>query len=404
MVARFTASPPGVNTVNTNTMLTVLRLPHPGQSNHNGGDLQFGPDGYLYLGPGDGGSGCDPPNNAQMLASPLGKLLRIDVNNFSTNYTIPPSNPLVATNGARPEIWAYGLRNPWRFSFDRATGDLWIGDVGQGTREEIDFQPAGSTGGQNYGWRLYEGFCTNCCSVTFSNVPTVLPVFDYGHLNGACAITGGYRYRGRGIAPLVGTYVYGDECSGQLWGLTQDLTSAWINTALTNVAFNVSTFGEDENGELCVAQYAAPGALYRIVAHDSVGDGVPDWWRQQYFGGAGTSTNSQSCAARDPDGDGMTNLQEFKAGTDPTNSASFFGIISVAGVSNDARVTWNSVTNRAYDIWATLPTANGGYTNSFGPSPLNPFPIAGTPSNVFWLDFGGATNTPTRFYRVRVVP
>jgi hypothetical protein len=398
MVARFTASPPSAGTVNTNTMLTVLRLPHPGQNNHNGGDLQFGPDGYLYIGPGDGGSGCDPPNNAQTLASPLGKLLRIDVNNFSTNYTIPPSNPFVATNGAHPEIWAYGLRNPWRFSFDRATGDLWIGDVGQSAREEIDFQSAGSAGGQNYGWRLYEGFLTNTCSVTFSNVPTVLPVFDYSHVSGACAITGGYRYRGRVIAPLIGTYVYGDECSGQIWGLTQTVLSAWINTALTNVAFNISTFGEDENGELYVAKYAVPGALYRIVARDSVGDGLPDWWRQQYFTGDGTTTNSRSCATCDADGTGQNNLFKYAAGLDPTNPASVFAL-SIADVDSQPdqmSLAGNPLaTGRTYTVQFNTDLLSGTYTNLTG--------FTGPQTNGNQLAITDLNAGPSnKFYRVRI--
>jgi glucose/arabinose dehydrogenase len=165
MVARFTALPLGTNSVSTNTMQTVIRLPHPGQDNHNGGQVQFGPDDYLYIGPGDGGGGCDPPDNAQNLSSPLGKMLRIDMSGFTANYTIPPNNPFVTTTGAHPEIWAYGLRNPWRFSFDRLTGDLFIGDVGQDTREEVDFQPAGSPGGQNYGWKCIEGTSTNTCAI-----------------------------------------------------------------------------------------------------------------------------------------------------------------------------------------------------------------------------------------------
>ncbi len=370
VVARFTASPPGASTVNTNTMMTVIRLPHPGADNHNGGQLQFGPDGYLYVGPGDGGpgSGCDPANNAQNLGSPLGKLLRLDVSNFSTNYTIPPGNPFIATNGALPEIWAYGLRNPWRFSFDRATGDLFIADVGQSTAEEVDFQPAGSPGGQNYGWRLYEGFCTNCCSVTFSNVPTALPIFDYGHVNGACAIMGGYRYRGSKIPPLAGTYVYGDNCSGQIWGATQNVSSVWGTGSLFSSGFNISTFGEDEDGELYVAKYAASvGAIYRIIWRDTDGDGLPDDWERQF----GLSTNNVADASIDTDHDGLSNRQEFLAGTNPTNANDFLRIAGVQKLdSTNVLISFTSSPGKKYNLerspnlspgaWSTMATNVAG--------------------------------------------
>ncbi len=220
-IARYSASTnPDVANTNGTVLLTI---PHSAAQNHNGGNLAFGTDGYLYTGTGDGGGSCDSTgNNAQNLGSLLGKLLRLDVSNVSTTYTIPPSNPFVSTNGARPEIWAYGLRNPWRFSFDHVTGDLFIGDVGQSQREEVDFQAAGSAGGQNYGWRVYEGsiFSTQSCpTVTVSNMPAVFPIFEYDHTGGRIAIVGGYRYRGAAIPPLVGTYLYADEKgSGPIYG------------------------------------------------------------------------------------------------------------------------------------------------------------------------------------------
>jgi glucose/arabinose dehydrogenase len=377
VVARFTNATPGASMVNTNTMITVIRLPHPGQNNHNGGDLQFGPDGYLYIGPGDGGSGCDPPNNAQNLGSPLGKLLRLDVNNFSTNYSIPPSNPFIATNGALPEIWVYGLRNPWRFSFDRATGDLFIGDVGQSQREEVDFQAAGSAGGQNYGWRVYEGsiFSTQSCpTVTVSNMPAVFPIFEYDHTGGRIAIIGGYRYRGAAIPPLVGTYLYADEKgSGPIYAATQSVAAVWSSLLLTNTPFTITTFGEDQSGELYFSNYASgtAGAVYRLVWKDSDGDGMPD-------------------------------DSETLAGTDPTNSASSFRITSVVRTGNDVSVSWMTGVGKTNALQAAAGDGSGGYsTNGFA----DIFTVTNTVGSVTnYLDSGGATNTPARYYRVRLVP
>jgi glucose/arabinose dehydrogenase len=394
VVARFTASPPNANTVNTNTLQTVLRISHPTNANHNGGQLEFGPDGYLYIGTGDGGSGCDPPNNAQNLGALLGKMLRIDVTNFSTNYTIPPSNPFIATNGARSEIWAYGLRNPWRFSFDRLTGDLWIGDVGQGPtnpHEEVDFQSVSSTGGENYGWRLYEGFGTNTCGVTFSNVPSILPVADYDHSAGRCAVMGGYRYRGVKIPPLYGTYFYADECGGQIYGAVTNGTGVLVNTFTNNTGFTVTTFGEDQAGELYFSRYATAGAIYQIVWKDTDADGLPDDWEQQFFG---NTTNAN--ASVDADGDGFSNLQESLSGTDPTNAASALRINAIAPTGSDFVINYNAVANKNYELQFTedLLTSNwlGIATN----------PALATGSAQFTnIGAAGFTN---RFYRVRLLP
>src|SRR3954453_4915205 len=179
----------------------LLTIAHPNFANHNGGQLQFGPDGYLYIGTGDGGSGGDPNNNAQNLNQLLGKLLRIDVDH-GTPYAIPPSNPFVSHSGARGEIWAYGLRNPWRFTFDRANGDMWIGDVGQGDYEEVDLQPATSVGGENYGWRKMEGFPCFNPSANCADISLTPPIIEYSHAGGACSISGGYRHRGTQIPSL----------------------------------------------------------------------------------------------------------------------------------------------------------------------------------------------------------
>ena len=225
-------------------------------ANHNGGQLAFGPDGHLYIGTGDGGSGGDPLGNGQSLATLLGKLLRIDVLSGVAPYAIPAGNPF------GNEIWAYGLRNPWRFSFDRQTGDLYLADVGQDLVEEIDFQPAGMGAGANYGWNVMEGSrCFNnpaCSSAGFT-----LPVAEYLHGSGDCAVTGGYVYRGAAAA-LQGIYFYGDFCSGRIWGLRRTGT-AFEAALLADTTLSISTFGEDEAGELYVADYAT-GDIYLITS------------------------------------------------------------------------------------------------------------------------------------------
>jgi glucose/arabinose dehydrogenase len=225
-------------------------------ANHNGGQLAFGRDGHLYIGSGDGGSGGDPLGNGQNTGTLLGKILRIDVLSGATPYAIPAGNPF------GNEIWAYGLRNPWRFSFDLLTGDFYVADVGQDLVEEINFQPAGSGAGVNYGWNIMEG---NRCfgSTTCSTAGLALPVAEYLHGNGDCAVTGGYVYRGSATA-LQGIYFYGDFCSGRIWGLRR--TGARFQTALVaDTTLSISTFGEDEAGELYVADYAT-GDIYRIVS------------------------------------------------------------------------------------------------------------------------------------------
>jgi glucose/arabinose dehydrogenase len=242
----------------------LLTIPHPDFANHNGGQLQFGPDGYLYIGTGDGGSGGDPNNHAQDLTQLLGKLLRIDVDHGST-YSIPASNPFFARSSARNEIWAYGLRNPWRFTFDRSTGDLWIGDVGQDNYEEVDLQPATSIGGENYGWRRMEGFhcynpSTNCFDQSFT-----MPVLEYPHSQGACSITGGYRYRGTQIPTLKGAYLYGDYCTGTIWTATQT-NGVWTSKTLFTTTIRISSFGQDVSGELYVMD-VVKGIVYKFIAH-----------------------------------------------------------------------------------------------------------------------------------------
>ncbi len=229
--------------------------------NHNGGHLAFGPDGYLYIGLGDGGSANDPDGNAQSLDTLLGKMLRISPRpDGEEPYGIPPDNPFVGRADARPEIWAYGLRNPWRWSFDRETGDLWIGDVGQNAWEEIDVEPAGSGGGLNYGWDLLEG--THEFEGADPDGETVLPVYEYPH--GGCAITGGYVYRGEAIPDLVGAYVFADFCGGRLEAFVLRGGRAMGHRELGLSVDNLASFGEDAAGELYVLSLS--GQVFRLVA------------------------------------------------------------------------------------------------------------------------------------------
>ena len=239
----------------------ILTIPQP-YANHNGGQLAFGTnDGYLYIGMGDGGSAGDPDNRGQNPAELLGKLLRVDVEAGVSPYAIPATNPFTQTAGYRGEIWALGLRNPWRFTFDRANGDLYIADVGQNEYEEVDYQPAASRGGENYGWRIMEG--THCYKASdCESVGLILPVAEYDHSQG-CSVTGGVVYRGSQFDRLAGMYLYGDYCSGRIWGLRQS-GAGWANQLLLKTAFNISAFGEDEAGGIYVTDYAG-GKIYRIA-------------------------------------------------------------------------------------------------------------------------------------------
>ena len=302
----------------------LLAIPHPGAANHNGGKLAFGHDGYLYVGTGDGGGSNDPFNNGQAFGTRLGKMLRIDVDVESPPYyAIPPSNPFTgmtcngAGTGTCPEIWSLGLRNPFRFSFDRVTGDLFIGDVGQGAREEVDFEPFGSPGGRNYGWRILEGtICTPAigspCTPPANYVP---PIFDYDRNQGQ-SITGGFRYRGSRVPELAGAYLYADFGSGRLWAATPNGGGGWTPQQLLLNAGGVSAFGEDHDGELYVTNYFN-GTVYRLDPVDTDGDLLPDWWELAHFGST-TGANANA----DPDADLHTNLTEYLAGSDPDDAQS----------------------------------------------------------------------------------
>lgn len=229
-------------------------------ANHNGGHVLFGPDGLLYYGLGDGGSAGDPHGNGQNPRALLGSLLRLDVRP-ERGYAIPPDNPYADGKEGAPEVWAKGLRNPWRFSFDRATGDLWIADVGQNSLEEVDRLPAGSPGGANFGWNVYEGTRRfSLLGQAFSE--PVMPVSEYGREEG-CSITGGLVYHGPGAPHLEGKYLFSDYCSGRLWSLTRE-GDAWRRELLLDTELRVTSFGEDERGEAYVVDHG--GAIVRLVS------------------------------------------------------------------------------------------------------------------------------------------
>jgi glucose/arabinose dehydrogenase len=257
IIARFRASDDNPDRARPASELVLLKINQP-YPNHNGGEVAFGPDGYLYLGLGDGGSGGDPQNNGQNLDSRLGKILRIDVDSAEP-YAIPPDNPY-ANGGGRPEIWAAGLRNPWRFSFDRLTGDLYIADVGQNQWEEINFLPAGSPGGANFGWRFFEA------DMPYEGRPpagleVIAPVASYDHSQG-CSVTGGFVYRGTALQEWPGVYLYGDFCTGLVWGIRPAPGGEWVRGLLFETGANITSFGEDEAGEIYLLDRG--GTIYRL--------------------------------------------------------------------------------------------------------------------------------------------
>jgi len=271
VVARYQRSPDDPDQAVYDSEQVLLTVDQP-FSNHNGGMLAFGPDGYLYLGLGDGGSANDPGNRAQDGGTLLGKILRLDVDGGSP-YAIPPDNPFVNEPEVRDEIWALGLRNPWRFSFDRETGDLYIGDVGQNAWEEIDFQPADSPGGENYGWRVWEGNHRTGRDGLSTVVPEVtFPIHEYNHDGGRCSVTGGYVYRGAALPELQGTYFFGDYCSGQVWSFRREGQQVIELQERTEELDpgpdldlgNLSSFGEDAAGELYLVDISG-GEVFKIV-------------------------------------------------------------------------------------------------------------------------------------------
>jgi glucose/arabinose dehydrogenase len=259
VVARYGIDPEDQDRALPGSFEEVLTVPQP-FGNHNGGMTAFGPDGYLYIALGDGGGSGDPGGNGQDPSSLLGSILRIDVESSRRPYAVPADNPFVGREGYREEIWAWGLRNPWRFSFDRRTGDLYIADVGQRLWEEIDFQHAGSPGGENYGWNRTEGsHCYDADTCDMSDLTA--PVHEYGH-DAGCSVTGGYVYRGTGSPGLFGVYLFGDYCSGRIWGLSRS-SGAWTATELADTELSIVSFGESASGEIYVVDIG--GEIYRLV-------------------------------------------------------------------------------------------------------------------------------------------
>jgi glucose/arabinose dehydrogenase len=279
-ISRYSVSA-SPNLADPNSEVVLKTQAHSDFSNHNGGSLLFGPDGCLYAGIGDGGSGGDPNNNAQNLGTLLAKIIRISPVD-GTPCTAPPGNPFVNTPNARGEIWALGVRNPWRITFDRLTGDMWIADVGQDREEEVDLQPAG-VAGRNYCWSYKEGTLIYNANIQCTIGTPTDPIIEYDHSAGKCAIIGGYRYRGTRFPRIVGTYFYADLCTGQIFGATLS-GGVWTSTALFTSGVDPVSFGEDEAGELYIVHLT--GSIHRLdfgalaSTHDFNGDTESDIaWR-----------------------------------------------------------------------------------------------------------------------------
>jgi glucose/arabinose dehydrogenase len=260
VVARYSVMASNPNVGDPNSASFVIQIKQPFE-NHNGGNLAFGPDGYLYIGMGDGGSQGDPNGNGQNPKALLAKLLRLDIDSAQP-YAAPKDNPFATNPDFAPEVWAMGLRNPWRFSFDKLTGDLYIGDVGQNQYEEVDFQPADAAGGVNYGWNIMEA------THRYSGVPVpqglTAPIAEYSHDGGNCSITGGYVYRGSALKALDGVYFFADYCSGKIWSTFRDASGAWQTNLFMDTNFAISSFGQDETGELYVVNQG--GTILKLVA------------------------------------------------------------------------------------------------------------------------------------------
>jgi hypothetical protein len=259
VLSRFSVSG-DPNRVDAGSEEVLLRVDQP-FANHNLGQLAFAPDGLLYVGSGDGGSAGDPNGNGQDLGTLRGAILRLDVDSASP-YAIPADNPFVGDANAQDEIWAYGLRNPWRFSFDRRTGDLFIGDVGQDDFEEVNFEPANSSGGRNFGWKAMEGSACFEPATDCDDGSMTLPIIEYSHDEG-CSVTGGYRYRGPTTPTLPRFYIYGDFCQGKIWGALRNGAGRWQSNLLRTAKLRITSFGEDEEGNVYVIDFG--GEVFQIV-------------------------------------------------------------------------------------------------------------------------------------------
>ena len=340
VIERYTVSA-NPNVADGGSAFEILRYAQP-FANHNGGHIAFGPnDGYLYIASGDGGSFNDPLDSGQTMNTMLGKILRIDVDGGSP-YAIPASNPFVGVGGALDEIWSYGLRNPWRFSFDRANGDMYIGDVGQGEFEEVSFQPGASIGGENYGWRIAEGFeCLGGGGTCGTNPGFTPPIHAYAHTEGR-SITGGYVYRGSAIASLQGTYFFADFSFSRIWSFDYDgaTVSNFAERTADLTPYNggavnsIASFGEDGAGEIYICDHF--GEIFRIVSDDKDGDGLTnsaelglgtdpdDADTDNDFLNDGDEVNVYGTDVFnfDTDGDGFNDGLEALNGSDPLSAAS----------------------------------------------------------------------------------
>lgn len=323
VIAQLSVSADDPNVADPDSFLQLMTFQQP-FPNHNGGWIGFGPDGYLYIASGDGGDANDPGNRSQTITDMLlGKMLRIDVNDddfpgdTERNYAIPPSNPFVGVTGD-DEIWAYGLRNPWRCSFNRATGELYMADVGQSQREEVNVQPATSLGGENYGWRCMEGTrCTGRSGCTCFDPSLTDPIHEYTHAFG-CSITGGYVYQGNAIPHLRGAYFFGDFCDDTVWSFRYDGTTKTdfrdrtLELGSVNGGFinSIVSFGEDAAGEMYICDLN--GEIFRIIARcpvDFNGDGLVNTQDVLTF----LNLWNADDLASDINGDGLTNTQDVTA-------------------------------------------------------------------------------------------
>ena len=363
----------------------LLTIPHPTNTNHNGGMLAFGPDGFLYIGVGDGGSGNDPPNNAQNTAVLLGKILRIDINapdpGAGTPYSSPATNPFVGGAG-RDEIYSFGWRNPWRFSFDRQTGQQWVADVGQGAREEVDTP---IVIGGNYGWRVYEGTaCTNNDPTLCVPTNYIPPIFDYMHSGGRCSITGGYVYRGTQGALPVGTYIYGDYCTGEMF--TWDGAS---QTLVLDTALNISSFGEDEQGELYVVNLG--GSLSKIVSSTPCTFAIAPA-SQSVAAGGGTGSVSVTAGAGCP-WTAVANAGWLQVTSGSSGSGN--GTVGYTADANTAQTPRSGTLTIAGKTFTVTQSAAAACTYDIAPRSAN-YPQAGGAASVAVTAGAGCAWTATR--------
>lgn len=366
---RLTAGPPSEE--------IVLRIPRT-RSNHNGGGIVFGPDGYLYIGTGDSGGAGDPDNAAQNPMELRGKMLRIDTESGApATYTVPPTNPFAGRTGYRPEIWAMGLRNPWRYSFDRQTGDLWIADVGQDRAEEVNFQAASSAGGENYGWHVMEGLQCFTPPSGCNRQGLTLPVQEYSHSLGI-SITGGFVYRGKRNPDLSGMYLYGDYGSGRIWGLRRS-DGDQENRELLASGLQLSAFGEDEAGEIYVAEYRS-GRIF-------------------------TATTSAPVTSAK----GVVNAASFGPGLVPGSLATAFG----TGLSTFAGIVQATAFPLPVELAGTRVTLNGtavplvAVANVAGQEQINfqvPFELAGASRATLVVQANGASSEPVEVALAAVQP